>query len=52
MHQINQIAVDGIPVSSSRIRGELACENIGQANRLLGWNYELKGIVEKGGWVR
>jgi len=48
VHQINQIAVDGIPVSSSRIRGELACENIGQANRLLGWNYELKGIVEKG----
>ena len=48
VHQINQIAVDGIPVSSSRIRGELTRENIGQANRLLGWNYELKGIVEKG----
>ncbi len=48
VHQINQIAVDGIPVSSSRIRGELASENIDQANRLLGCNYELKGIVEKG----
>ncbi len=48
VHQINQIAVDGIPVSSSRIRGELAYGNINQANRLLGCNYELKGIVEKG----
>ena len=48
VHLINQIVVDGIPVSSSRIRNELASENIDQANRLLGSNYELKGIVEKG----
>ena len=48
VHQVNQIAVDGIPVSSSKIRGELTSENIGLANGLLGWDYELKGIVEKG----
>ena len=48
VHLINQIVVDEISVSSSRIRSELASENIEQANRLLGSNYELKGIVEKG----
>lgn len=48
VHQINQVAVCGIVVSSSRIRRELASDNIAQANALLGWNYELKGIVEKG----
>ena len=48
VHQIDQIVVDEIPVSSSEIRSVLASEQIYQANRLLGWNYELKGIVEKG----
>ncbi|MBC8310959.1 MAG: bifunctional riboflavin kinase/FAD synthetase [Candidatus Marinimicrobia bacterium] len=48
VHEIDQIAVDSIPVSSSKIRNVLASENIYQANRLLGWNYELKGIVEIG----
>ena len=48
VHQIDQIVVAEIPVSSSEIRNVLASAKIHQANRLLGWNYELKGIVEKG----
>jgi riboflavin kinase/FMN adenylyltransferase len=48
VHQVEQIGVDGIPVSSSEIRNALASENIHVANLFLGWNYELKGIVEKG----
>jgi riboflavin kinase/FMN adenylyltransferase len=48
VHEIDQITVDSIPVSSSVIRSELTSENIHQANRLLGWNYELRGIVERG----
>ena len=48
VHQVEQIGVDGIPVSSSEIRNALASENIHGANLFLGWNYELKGIVEKG----
>ena len=48
VHQVEQIGVDGIPVSSSEIRNALASENIHGANQFLGWNYELKGIVEKG----
>ena len=48
VHQIDKIAVDGILVSSSVIRNSLVSERIHQANQLLGWNYELKGIIEKG----
>jgi riboflavin kinase/FMN adenylyltransferase len=48
VHQVEQIGVDGIPVSSSEIRNALTSENIHDANLFLGWNYELKGIVEKG----
>lgn len=48
VHRIDQMAVDGIPVSSSRIRNDLASGSINQANRLLGWKYEIKGVVEKG----
>lgn len=48
VHEINQMTIDSIPVSSSRIRSELASGTINQANKLLGWKYELKGNVVKG----
>ena len=48
VHQVDQIGINGVPVSSSGIRSTLASENIIQANKFLGWNYELKGTVVKG----
>jgi riboflavin kinase/FMN adenylyltransferase len=48
VHQVDQIGINGVPVSSSGIRNALASENIIQANKFLGWNYELKGTVVKG----
>ena len=40
--------VDGIPVSSSRIRKLLAAAQIDQVNRLLGYTYSVSGVVEHG----
>jgi riboflavin kinase / FMN adenylyltransferase len=40
--------VDGLPVSSSRIRGELAAGNVAAAAMLLGRPYSLTGIVGTG----
>ena len=40
--------VDGIPVSSSRIRKLLAAAQIDQVNRLLGYTYSISGVVEHG----
>ena len=48
VHQVDQLGINGVPVSSSEIRSALASENIIQANKFLGWNYELKGTVVKG----
>ncbi len=48
VHQVDQLGINGVPVSSSGIRSALASENIIQANKFLGWNYELKGTVVKG----
>jgi riboflavin kinase/FMN adenylyltransferase len=48
LHQVDQIGINGVPVSSSEIRTALASGNIIQANKFLGWNYELKGTVVKG----
>ena len=40
--------VDGLPVSSSRIRKLLAAAQIDQVNRLLGYTYSISGVVEHG----
>ena len=40
--------VDGLPVSSSRIRKLLAAAQIDQVNRLLGYTYSVSGVVEHG----
>ena len=40
--------VDGVPVSSSRIRKLLTVGKVGEVNRLLGYGYTLSGIVEHG----
>ena len=40
--------VDGIPVSSSRIRKLLAAAQIDQVNRLLGYTFSISGVVEHG----
>jgi len=48
VHKINQMSVNGVPISSSRIRNDLKSGRIKQANKLLGWSYEIKGTVQKG----
>ena len=40
--------VDGVPVSSSRIRKLMAAAQIDQVNRLLGYTYSVSGLVEHG----
>ena len=40
--------MDGLPVSSSRIRKLLAAAQIDQVNRLLGYTYSVSGVVEHG----
>ena len=40
--------VDGVPVSSSRIRKLLTAGKVGEVKRLLGYGYTLSGIVEHG----
>ena len=50
MHVVRayECLVDGVPVSSSRIRKLLAAGKISDVNRLLGYGYTLSGIVEHG----
>ena len=43
--------VDGVPVSSSRIRKLLAAGQVHDANRLLGYDYTLTGKVERGNGI-
>jgi riboflavin kinase/FMN adenylyltransferase len=42
------VVVDGAPVSSSRIRGELTAGNVRQAAQLLGRPYRISGVVSTG----
>lgn len=48
VHRVEEIDVDGKPVSSTRIRKALAEGNIEEANRLLGYEYSFDGIVVEG----
>ena len=47
-HRVEEIDVEGKPVSSTRIRHALAEGNIEAANKLLGYEYGFDGIVVEG----
>ena len=47
----HECLVDALDVSSTRIRKLLNEGNIHQANRLLGYTYTLKGLVERGNGI-
>ena len=48
VERAHECLVDGVPVSSSRIRKLLAAAQIDQVNRLLGYTYSVSGVVEHG----
>lgn len=48
VERAHECLVDGLPVSSSRIRKLLKESQIDQVNRLLGYNYSVSGVVEHG----
>jgi riboflavin kinase/FMN adenylyltransferase len=48
IHRVEEIDIDGAPVSSTRIRHNLAEGNMEAANKLLGYSYSLEGIVVEG----
>lgn len=48
VHKVEEIDVDGMPVSSTRIRQALAEGKIEEANKLLGYEYSFDGIVIEG----
>ena len=48
VERAHECLVDGLPVSSSRIRKLLAAAQIDQVNRLLGYTYSVSGVVEHG----
>ena len=48
IHRVDEIDVEGKPVSSTRIRHALAEGNIEEANRLLGYEYGFDGVVVEG----
>ena len=48
IERAHECLVDGVPVSSSRIRKLLAAAQIDQVNRLLGYTYSVSGVVEHG----
>lgn len=48
IHRVEEIDVEGKPVSSTRIRHALADGNIEEANKLLGYEYGFDGIVVEG----
>ena len=48
IERAHECLVDGVPVSSSRIRKLLAAAQIDQVNRLLGYTYRISGVVEHG----
>jgi len=45
---VEEVVVDGAPVSSTRIRRALERGAIGEANAMLGRDYELDGLVARG----
>lgn len=47
-HVVDEVQMDGLPVSSTRIRGEIARGDMEEAARLLGRPYALCGVVEHG----
>lgn len=48
IHKVDEIDIDGKPVSSTRIRKALAEGNTEEANKLLGYEYSFDGIVVEG----
>jgi riboflavin kinase/FMN adenylyltransferase len=48
IHRVEEIDVDGAPVSSTRIRKFLSDGEIENANSLLGYDYSFEGIVVEG----
>jgi riboflavin kinase/FMN adenylyltransferase len=48
LHRVEEIDVDGLPVSSTRIRTALAKGMIEESSRLLGYDYGFEGIVVEG----
>ena len=48
IERAHECLVDGVPVSSSRIRKLMAAAQIDQVNRLLGYTYTVSGVVEHG----
>ncbi len=51
MVRAHECLVDGVPVSSSRIRKLLAAGQVHDANRLLGYDYTLTGTVTHGNGI-
>lgn len=47
-HVVDEVQMDGLPVSSTRIRGEIAKGDMEEAARLLSRPYALCGVVEHG----
>lgn len=47
-HVVEEVQMDGLPVSSTRIRGEIAKGEMEEAARLMGRPYALCGVVEHG----
>lgn len=47
-HVVDEVQMDGLPVSSTRIRGEVAKGDMEEAMRLMGRPYALCGVVEHG----
>ena len=48
IERAHECLVDGVPVSSSRVRKLMAAAQIDQVNRLLGYTYSVSGVVEHG----
>ena len=48
IERAHECLVDGVPVSSSRIRKLMTAAQIDQVNRLLGYTYSVLGVVEHG----
>lgn len=49
--ETNPVVVEGVAVSSTKIRNALLSGDVGLAKRLLGYDYQLKGVVKHGNKV-
>ncbi|MBX7203964.1 MAG: bifunctional riboflavin kinase/FAD synthetase [Bacteroidia bacterium] len=49
--ETNPVIIDGVTVSSTKIRNALLSGDVGLAKRLLGYDYQLKGVVKHGNKV-